>query len=218
MVFEKGTSGYLGITSSIYLNWNIYVVYFRIDIKLVLIKAEWWWLLFRKNIFRRHFRSRRHDVIKISIADIFFILLWIEPQFGQSGLGSPCDFEVISNIMWPWRSPWHWGQWQGQCIFFLYCLICQIITPWILDHVSWNFKLSSLKNGSSGFGGITSSIYLNWNIFVPYCQIEIKLVLVKAEWWWLSFLKKYFSMSLPVSQTWRHWSFNCGYLSYFTLD
>ena len=30
-----------------------------------------------------------------SVSDIFLILLWIEPQFFQSALGSLCDFEVI---------------------------------------------------------------------------------------------------------------------------
>ena len=91
VVFEKGTSGYLGITSSIYLNWDISVIYCWIDIKLVLIKAECWWLLFRKKHFSvsrpvsqiwRHWRS-------------FADLLWIETECVQSYLGSPCDFEVI---------------------------------------------------------------------------------------------------------------------------
>ena len=74
-----------------------------------------------------------------------------------------------------------WGQWQGQCIFFLYRLICQVITPPILDRITSNFQLSSVKKGTSGFGGITSSIYLNWNISVIYCRMQIKLVLIKDE-------------------------------------
>ena len=71
-------------------------------------------------------------------------------------------------------------------------MIYPFITPPILDHVTSNFELSSFKKGTSGFGGITSSIYLNWNISVIYFQVEIKLVLVKAEWQWLLSLKKTF--------------------------
>ena len=45
------------------------------------------------------------------------------------------------------------------------------------------FNLSTVvaDNGTSGCRGITSSLYLNWNICVIYCRIEIKLVSVKAE-------------------------------------
>ena len=90
------------------------------------------------------------------------------------------------------------GQLQGKYILFLYRLVCQFITPPILDRVTSNFQLSLLKKGTSGFGGNTSSIYLNWNISVIYYRMQIKLVL-KAEWQWLLFLKNIFSMSLPVS-------------------
>ena len=41
MVVDKGTSGLIGITSSLYSNWNISVIYCRIEIKLVLVKAEY---------------------------------------------------------------------------------------------------------------------------------------------------------------------------------
>ena len=74
-----------------------------------------------------------------------------------------------------------WGQLQGKCILFFYHLICQFITPPILDRVTSNFQLSSLKKGTSGFGVITASIYLNWNISFIYCRMQIKLILVKAE-------------------------------------
>ena len=70
---RKGTSGWQGIWWSIYLNWNISFIYCRFEIKLILVKAEWWWLLVRKNTFLCHFRSRRHDVIKFSILDISLI-------------------------------------------------------------------------------------------------------------------------------------------------
>ena len=51
VVVDKGTSGCSSITSSIYLNWNISVIYNRIKIKLILEKAEWRCPLFRKNYF-----------------------------------------------------------------------------------------------------------------------------------------------------------------------
>ena len=81
-----------------------------------------------------------------------------------------CDLEGHLDI---------WGQWQGQCqcIFFLYYLVCPFLTPPILDRVTSNIQLSSLKKGTSGFEGITSSIYLNWNIFA----ISVKL---RSNWFW----------------------------------
>ena len=36
-----------------------------------------------------HFRSSKHDVIKLSIADISLIIRWIESQIGQRDLDSP---------------------------------------------------------------------------------------------------------------------------------
>ena len=95
VVVEKRSSGWSGITSSIYLNLNISVIYCRFEIKLILVKAEWRWLLFRKKTFLRHFRSRIHDVIKLSTADISVIFGQIASQFGQRDLGGPYDFEVI---------------------------------------------------------------------------------------------------------------------------
>ena len=73
-----------------------------------------------------------------------------------------------------------WGQQQGKCIFFL--------SLGLSVHNSVNswpnyFNLSTVvvDKGTSGCRGITSSLYLNWNISVIYCRIEIKLVLVKAK-------------------------------------
>ena len=96
-----------------------------------------------------------------------------------------------------------WGQWQGQCIFFLYRLISQFITPPILDRITSNFQLLSVKKELPVFRGITSSIYLNWNISIISCQIEIKLVLVKAEWQWLLFLKTFLYVTSGLAE-WRH--------------
>ena len=93
VVVDKGTSGCRSITSSIYLNWNISVIYYRIKIKLVFNKAEWRCFLIRKNYFLSHFRSRKHEVIKHSIADI--------PQFGHRNQGSPwchLKYHVILKV------------------------------------------------------------------------------------------------------------------------
>ena len=89
VVVDKGTSGCGGITSSLYSNWNNSVIYCRIEIKLVLVKAEWLWLLFRWKHILCHFRSSKHDVIKLSIADISLIIRSIESQIGQRDLDSP---------------------------------------------------------------------------------------------------------------------------------
>ena len=89
VVVDKGTSGCSSITSSIYLNWNISVIYNRIKIKLILEQSRMTMpFFFVKITFLSHFRSRRHDVIKLSIADISLILHWIEQQFGQRDQGS----------------------------------------------------------------------------------------------------------------------------------
>ena len=53
-----------------------------------------------------------------------------------------CDLEGHIDIL---------VQWQGQCIFFLYRLICQFITPPILDRITSNFQLSSLKKRNFRF-------------------------------------------------------------------
>ena len=97
---------------------------------------------------------------------------------------------------------------KSACILFLYSLDCALITLLILERIT-----VSVEKGTSGYLGSTSSIYLNWNISVFYCQIDIKLILLKAEWRWLLFRNNHFSMSLPVSQTWRHYTLNCEYLS-----
>ena len=44
---------------------------------------------FVRITFYRRFRSRRHDVIKLSIADISLIVHSIDSQFGHRGQGTP---------------------------------------------------------------------------------------------------------------------------------
>ena len=54
-----------------------------------------------KITFKSHFVSRRHDVIKLSIADISLILLWIELQFSHRDQGSPwchLKYHVILKV------------------------------------------------------------------------------------------------------------------------
>ena len=94
-------------------------------------------------------------------------------------------------------------------IWTVHSLLCQLLKN--------SLKISTVvfEKGTSGYLAITSSIYLNWNISVIYFQIDIKLVLINAEWRWLLFRKKHFAMSLPVSQTWRHIRFNCRSFSFF---
>ena len=40
VVVEKGTSGYIGMTSSIFLNWHISVIYCWIELKPALAKSD----------------------------------------------------------------------------------------------------------------------------------------------------------------------------------
>ena len=76
-------------------NCHISIIYFRVEMKLVLVKADDDNIYFVKITFLCQFRSRRHDVIKLSIADISLIIRLIESQFGQRDEASPCDIEVI---------------------------------------------------------------------------------------------------------------------------
>ena len=147
IVVEKGTSGFRGITSSIYLNWNISIISCQIEIKLVLVKAEWQWLLFLKNIFVCHFRSRRMTSLKfqLRISFLFYVGLshnlvkeiWVVHMTLRSYKIS-CDIEGHVDL---------WGQLQGKCIFFRNRWICQFITPSIVYQITSNFQVWSLKIG-----------------------------------------------------------------------
>ena len=139
------------------------------------------WLLFCKSSFLRHFRSRRHDVIKLSIADISLIFvrlshnlvreIWVVHVTLRSYKKS-YDLEVHLDL---------WDQCQGQCIFFHYCLIFRFMPPQILDWVTSNVQLWLLKKGTSGWRGKTSLIYLNWNLSVIYCRFEINFFFGKSR-------------------------------------
>ena len=98
-----------------------------------------------------------------------------------------CDFGGHLDLL---------GQEQGQCIFFLYCLICRLIHPQILYRVTSYFQLWLLNKGTAGQRGITSSIYLNWNISSIYCRFEIKLCFGKSRTMMtLLFIKNHFSVT-----------------------
>ena len=67
----------------------------------------------------------------------------------------PCDLEGHLDLV---------GQLQGKCILFLSRLVCPFITLFILCRITSNFQPWSLKKGTSGYIGMTSSISLNWHI------------------------------------------------------
>ena len=73
-----------------------------------------------------------------------------------------------------------WGQLQGKCIFFLYRLICQCITPSILDRITSNLQLWSFKKGTSGCKDTTSSMFLNSDISVIYCLKRRTVTMAKT--------------------------------------
>ena len=147
IVLEKGTSGFRGITSSIYLNWYISIISCQNEIKLVLVKAEWQWLLFLKNIFLCHFRSRRMTSLKFQLRISFLFNvglshnlvkeIWVVHMTLRSYKIS-CDIEGHVDL---------WGQLQGKCIFFRNRWICQFITPSIAYQITSNFQVWSLKTG-----------------------------------------------------------------------
>ena len=149
IVVEKGTSGFRGITSSIYLNWNISIISCQIEIKLVLVKAEWQWLLFLKNIFVCHFRSRRMTSLKfqLRIAFLFYV---------GSSHNLVKEIWVVHMTLRSYKISWDieghvdlWGQLQGKCIFFRNRWICQFITPSIVYQITSKFQVWSLKTGLS---------------------------------------------------------------------
>ena len=76
--------------------------------------------------------------------NLFRVLLVVNVTLRSFNIS--CDLEGHTDI---------WGQLQGQCIFFLYRLICQFINPRIVDRITSNFQISSVNKGTSGFGGIT---------------------------------------------------------------
>ena len=176
VVVDKGTSGCRSITSSIYLNWNIFVIYCRFEIKLVSVKAEWRRVFFVRITFK--VTSGLADMTSLNfqlrISLLFYVWLVHNLVTGVRVVHGIiykilCDIEGHFDL---------WGQWQCKCIFFTLSLGLSV-------HNSVNswpnyFKLSNMvvDKGTSGWKGVTSSLYLNWHISVINCRIKVKLVLV----------------------------------------
>ena len=152
VVVDKGTAACRGIRSSLNWNWNtcISVIYCRIEVKLVLVKAKFFKrLLFRKKYFLCHFRSTKHGIIKLEIADI---CLWL-----YVGLSHKLVREIwivhIIYISYKISCDLHdleghldlLGQLQGKWIFFLFRLISPFITLSILDQITLIFQRWLLK-------------------------------------------------------------------------
>ena len=186
LLLKKGTSGWSDITSSIYLNWNISVIYCWFEIKHILVKAEWRWLLFRKKKNSTSLpvsHTWRHQTFNCGYLSYFWsdcITIWSETSGWSIWLWGHIKYHVTLKVTLTFGF-----NGKVNAYSFFYCLICQFITPQILDWVTSSFQLWSLRKGTSGWQGIWWSIYLNWNISFIYFRFEIKLILVKAEWWWL---------------------------------
>ena len=141
VVVDKRTSGCRCITSSIYLNWNISVIYCRIEIKLVSIKENDGEFYFVRITFLNCFRSRRHDVIKLSIADISLILHSIDSLFGHRSHDSPwCHMKYYVTL----KVTLTFGVNGKVNAYSFYRLIFPCVTPSILDRISSNYQLWSL--------------------------------------------------------------------------
>ena len=89
VVVDKGTSGCRVITSSLYLDWNISVIYCRIEIKLVLVKEEWRWLLFRKNTFCVTSGLANMTSLSFQLRISLLLCVGLSQKFGQRYLDSP---------------------------------------------------------------------------------------------------------------------------------
>ena len=174
MVVDKRTSGCRSITSSIYLNWNISVIYCRIEIKLVSVKAEWRWVLFCRNYFFK-VTSGLADMTSLRFfADISLILRSIESQFGHIYQGSRwyhINYYVTLKVTLTFGV-------NGKVNAYSFILSLGLSVHNSVNSWPNYFKLSSMvaDKGTSGWIGITSSLYLHWHISFIYCRIEIKLV------------------------------------------
>ena len=127
-LLKKGISGWRGITSSIYLNWNLSVIYCRFEIKLFSVKAECGWLLYRKNHFS--VTSGLADMPSLNFQLLISLLLYIGlSQMALRSYRIPCDIEGHIDLL------------QGKPIFFLYRLTCRFITPSILERLKCNYQL-----------------------------------------------------------------------------
>ena len=146
MVVDNGTSGCQGITSSLYLNWNISVIYCRIEVKFVLVKAKWWWLLFGKNTFYVNcdlpnitslsFQLRISLLLYVGLSHKLVREIWIV-HITLRCVKYNVSLTVILTF---------WVNCNVNVIeYFLCLLISPFITPSILNRITSNFERWLLK-------------------------------------------------------------------------
>ena len=203
MVVDKRTSGCRSITSSIYLNWNISIICCRIEIKLASVKAEWQGLLFHKNYFLKSLpvsQTWRHLAFNCGYLSYFTfdrVTIWSQES------GSPlCHIKYYVT----WKVTLTFGvnaKVNAYSFLSLGLSVHNTVNFW--PNYS-NLSTAVVDKGTSGCRGITSSLYLNWNISIIYCRIEIKLVLGKAKWRWLFFVKNTFYVTSGLANM-TSWSF-----------
>ena len=96
---------------------------------------------FVRITFLNCFRSRRYDIIKLSIADISLILHSIDSQFGHRSQDSPwCHMKYYLTL----KVTLTFGVNGKVNAYSFYRLIFPFVTPSILDRISSNYQLWSL--------------------------------------------------------------------------
>ena len=134
--------------------WRYYVInIFRLEyLRYLLSHADqtgfdkrWMTVYFLKNIF--YVTSGLVDMpslkFQLRISFLFYVgfshnlvkEIWVVQMTWRSYKIS-CEIEGHVDL---------WSQLQGKCIFFLYRLICQFMTQSILDRITPNFQVWSLK-------------------------------------------------------------------------
>ena len=207
---DKRTSGCRSITSSIYLNWNMWsltwsfrlpryyvIIIFKLEYRRYLLSDRGkicfnksrmmmtFIILFCKN-FLCHLWSSKDDVIEISIADISLIIRCIDSQIGQRYLDSTNNLEVCKIKCELEGHLDLLGQLQCKWIFslfFFYFSFHNSVSSWPNHFKFWTVVV---EKGNSGCMGIMSSISLNWHISVISYLIEHKLAFAKSDWWSVS--------------------------------
>ena len=186
MVVDNGTSVCQGITSSLYLNWNISVIYCRIEVKFVLVKEEWWWLLFGKNTFyvtcglanmtALSFQLRISLLLFVGlnhklVSEIWKVHIILRCLKYDVSLKVTLTFWVNCNV-------------NEYFLCFFYFSFYNSANSWPNHFKFWTVVV---EKGTSGCMGIMSSqISLNWHISVISYLIEHKSAFVKLDWWFVS--------------------------------
>ena len=157
VVVDKRTSGCRSITSSIYLNWNVSVIYCRIEIKLVSVKVEWRWILFCKNYFFK-VTSGLADKTSLSFQLRIFLLFYVR-----------MSHNLVTDV-WIWYHIKYYVTLKVTLTFGVngkvnaYSFLLSLGLSVHNSVNSWPnyFKLSTMvvDKGTSDWIGITSSLYL----------------------------------------------------------